>query len=250
MDAPPLNVSVQSTTSLDQAISAGETQSTSFRFVDLPAEIRNEIYRYILVYSVQPVRLSGRYWRPSAKTLAITLASRSIYLEAMPVFYSNNAFCIIGTRKEHAWLRGIRPEGRSELRNITLEVTNTLGHCHEQRVYNALSLCSHVHLTLRVKPSRLATAYLVKSLKNMHGFAAVTSDALPKTTDLCPRHKKVGASPLEIKLRRDQMQRVKALMQQLLEPCNDKCRVHKGREGTHTQATIHLSFQETCYLCC
>ena len=248
MDAAPLEESVESTALFDQSRNTEQTTPTFFRFVDLPAEIRNKIYRYILVHSHQPIRLARAYLRPSAKTLAILFTNNFIYSEAMPIFYSNNAFIITGSRKEHAWLRRMRPEGRNELRKITYEVS-PVGYKHDYSVFNALSLCSHVHLTLKVQPRRLATLQLDGNLMNMHGFATVTSDVLPNELDICRRHQ-LGTSAMERLLQRDRMQRVKDILQQFQKPCAGKCRVHKGREGTHTQATIHLSFVETCFFCC
>ena len=248
MDPPLLEESVESTAPLDQSKTIELTISTFFRFVDLPAEIRNKIYRYILVHSHQPIRLATSYLRPSAASLAILFTNRFIYSEAMPIFYSNNAFIIKGSRKEHVWLRRIGPEGRNELRKITYQVS-AVRYKHDYSVYNALSLCSRVHLTLKARPRHLATASLECSLMNMHGFAAVTSDFLPTEFDVCQRHQ-LGVSNIELLLQRDRMQRVKALLQQFQEPCAGKCRVHRGREGTHTQASIHLSFEETCFFCC
>ena len=239
---------VESAAPLDQSKKPEQTVSTSFRFVDLPAEIRNKIYRYILVHSHQPIRLALSYLRPSAATFAILLTNKLIYSEAMPIFYSNNAFIITGSRKEHTWLRRMRPEGRNELRKITYQVSAER-YNHDYSVYNALSLCSKVHLTLKVKPRHLATASLHGSLRNMHGFAAVTSDVLPTELDICRRHP-LGISYIDRMLQQDRVQRVKALLQQFQEPCTGKCRVHKGREGSHTQATIHLSFEEKCFFCC
>lgn len=148
--------------------------------------------------------------------------------------------------------------GRSELRNLTL-VVDAYGRNHEFSFYNALSLCPQVHLTLIVRPTDLAEAALEKkgSLRNMHGFAAVTSDALPEETDLCPHHRRQGvAAGSEATQRRDRMRRFELLLRQFGAPCAGGCgRVHKGREGTHTQATIHVSFEGAvsnlgCYYCC
>ena len=247
MDPHPLEVSVQSTAPPDESKNTEQTASTPFRFVDLPAEIRNKIYRYILVHS-EPIRLATSYLRPSAETLAILFTNTLIYSEAMPVFYSKNAFFIKGSRKEHVWLRRMRPEGRNELRQITYQVSAER-YKHDYSVFNALSLCSNVHLTLKAKPRYLVTAALEGSLGNMHGFAAATSDVLPNELDICSRHQ-LGVGAMEEMLQRDRMRRVKALLQHFQEPCGGKCRVHRGREGTHTQATIHLSFEETCFYCC
>ncbi|KAF6235769.1 hypothetical protein HO173_005964 [Letharia columbiana] len=218
----------------------------NFRFTDLPAEIRNQIYRCVLIRHRQPVRLSRLHGGPTLDDLAVVFTNRLIYSEAMPVFLSGNAFAITGQRKEHTWLRRMRPEGRSELRNLTL-VVDPAGSNHDFSLYNALSLCPRVHLTLIVGPTRLAEAALEKkgSLRNMHGFAAVTSDALPEETDLCPHHRRQGvAAGSEATQRRDRMGRFELLLRQFGAPCVGGCgRVHKGREGTHTQATIHVSFE-------
>ncbi|CAF9910410.1 MAG: hypothetical protein ALECFALPRED_006590 [Alectoria fallacina] len=227
----------------------GESPEEPFHFANLPAEIRNQVYRCILIQRTQPVKIVKSQRGPTINDLAIIFINRLIYSEAMPIFLCGNAFSITGRRKEHTWLRRMRPEGRSELRNITLEVSE-YGCKHDFSVYNALSMCPRVHLTLKVRPSRLAEAALEGDLRNMHGFAGVTSDALPKEANLCSIHQRTGLAGWEVTLKRDRRRHFELLLQQFQAPCVGKCRVHKGREGTHTQATIHISFDEACYYCC
>ena len=230
--------------------------SASFRFVDLPAEIRMQIYRKILLKYGQHVTIPmfnlPSSSSPNRKDLAIMFVSRLIYSEAMPLFLFENHFIISGTRREHTWLRRMRPEGRSELRNVTFQVPPkwfSLGYSF----YNALSLCTQVHLTLEISRGFLSDWVLENktSLRNMHGFAAATSNTLPKETDLCERHQHNWATSWDVTSRQELMQRVESLLQQFRAPCIGKCRVHKGREGTHTQSTIHLDFRYgNCYYCC
>ncbi|CAD6586765.1 MAG: hypothetical protein ASARMPRED_002824 [Alectoria sarmentosa] len=227
----------------------GTSPEEPFHFANLPAEIRNQIYRCILIQRTQPVKLVKYQGGPTINDLAIIFTNRLIYSEAMPIFLSGNAFSITGRRKEHTWLRRMRPEGRSELRNITLEVREH-GCNHDFSVYNALSMCPRVHLTLKARPSRLVEAARNYDLRNLHGFAGVTSDALPKEANLCPIHQQIGMADWEVALKRDRMRRYELLLQQFQAPCVGKCRAHKGREGTHTQATIHISFDQACYYCC
>ena len=227
----------------------GTSPEEPFHFANLPAEIRNQIYRCILIQRTQPVKLVKCQGGPTINDLAIIFTNRLVYSEAMPIFLSGNAFSITGRRKEHTWLRRMRPEGRSELRNITLEVSEFRCN-HDFSVYNALSMCPRVHLTLKVRPRRLADAALQGDLRNMHGFAGVTSDAPPKEADLCSNHQRTLRPGWEVTLQRDRMRRFELLLQQFRGPCVGKCRVHKGREGTHTQATIHISFDQACYYCC
>ena len=252
MGLPALRTSVHSSALFDAFRIAKGSCRIPFRFADLPGEIRNQIYRCVLVQSTQPVRLVNNYGPgPRLNDLAIIFTNRLIYSEAMPIFLSHNTFSIKGRRTEHTWLRRMRPEGRSELRNLTLEVS-VVGRNHDFSLYNALSLCPQLHLTLKVRPSRLARASLENkgSLRNMHGFATVTSDALPKETDRCPNHEGVILADWEITQRRDLIQRCESLLKQFQAPCIGKCRVHQGRVGTHTQATIHVSFGRVCYECC
>lgn len=46
----------------------------------------------------------------------------------------------------------------------------------------------------------------------------------------------------------EHIRRYEDLLQQFQAPCVGKCRVHKGREGTHTAATIHISYPDTFYM--
>ena len=244
--AVPLQSSAGSIGPLNHSTTTEESPSTPFRLVDLPAEIRNQIYRCILICPHQPVKLARNPWALARKNLLLT--NRLVYSEAMPIFLSCNTFAITGTRMEHKWLRSLRQEGRNELRNITLTVGPSTCN-HDSSLYNALSLCPRVHLILHGPPRRLARASVEGSLQNMHGFAAATSDPLPKETDLCPSHQQQGVVAWEVTLKRDHMRRIGDLLEQFREPCPGKCRVHKGREGTHTQATVHISHRETCYYC-
>ena len=253
---PFLPTSINSTAPSNLSTSS-DAPKRPLRFVDLPPEIRNQIYRYILIRRKQPVRLK-RYQgheAPNLLDLSLVFTSRLIYSEAMPIFLSKNNFLIAGSRSEHAWLRRMRPEGRSELRKVTLAIS-AQGCNHDYSLFNALSLCPQVHLTLIVRPSRLAELSLENSgnLRNMHGFAAVTSDVLPKETSLCPFHRQQVMPGWELTQRRDRMRCFESVLRQFQDPCVGKCRVHKGRDGTHTQATIHISFaaacDPTCYRCC
>ena len=247
-----VQIPVRSTLTLESSRPVEEESTVSFDFAKLPAEIRNNVYRCILVQETQPVIPVRTWCSPALEGLAILSTNRLIYSEAMPILLSENTFKMTGSRKEHTWLRRMRPEGRSELRRVSLNVGPAAG-LHTASFYNALSLCSRVQLTVNVRPSRLVELSLESkgNLRYMHGFAAATSDALPKETDVCTGHQRqliiFPATRAEIL---DRMQSYELLLQQFRAPCVGKCRVHKGRAGTHTQATIHISFQGTCFYCC
>ena len=168
MKEPPLHTPTNLFGPLDQSNMNGGL-TAPFRFADLPAETRNQIYRCILIRRKQPVKFAKYQGGPTLKDLAIVFTNRRTYSEAMPIFLSDNTFSIIGTRTEHAWLRRMRPEGRSELRNVTLVVSEQ-GCNHDFNLYNVLSLCPKVYLTLKVRPCRLVEASVEGSLRMMHGY--------------------------------------------------------------------------------
>ena len=175
-----------------------EQHTPSFRFTDLAAETRNQIYRYILIQGKQPVEFSKYRWGPTLKDLAIIFTNRLTYFEAMPIFLSENAFSITGRRKEQVWLRRMRPEGRSELRNITLVVSEE-AYNHDFNLYNALSLCPRVHLTLKVRPCRLVKVSKENSLRQMHGYVlfwVISSCLVANFSHPPPFYTHMRASPL------------------------------------------------------
>ena len=241
-----------STANLESSSTVEEEPTVSFDFANLPPEIRNKVYRYILVQETQPVRPVRTWCSPALEGLAILSTNRLIYSEAMPILLSENTFKMTGSRKEHTWLRRMRPEGRSEVRRMSLNVAPAAS-LHDASFYNALSLCSRLYLTVNVRPSRLVEVSLENkgNLRYMHGFAAATSDALPKETDVCTMHQRhlIHFPALRAKTL-ERMQSYELLLQHFRAPCDGKCRVHKGREGTNTQATIHISFHYTCLYCC
>lgn len=243
---------VHSTATLELSRVVQEEPTVPFDFASLPPEIRNKVYRYILVQETQPVSPVRTWSSPALEGLAILSTNRLIYSEAMPILLSENTFKMTGSRREHTWLRRMRPEGRSEVRSMSLNVPPAAS-LHDASFYNALSLCSRLQLTVNVRPSRLVEVSLENkgNLRYMHGFAAATSDALPKETEVCAMHQRHLITLPAIRAKTwDRMQSYELLLQQFRAPCVGKCRVHKGREGTNTQATIHVSFQETCFYCC
>ncbi|KAF2217064.1 hypothetical protein CERZMDRAFT_81043 [Cercospora zeae-maydis SCOH1-5] len=76
---------------------------TRISFLDLPAEIRNDIYQRALVLERQVISVSGEHGRPLPRNLPpamnILLANRQIYEEASSILYSENTW-YANTEKE------------------------------------------------------------------------------------------------------------------------------------------------------
>ena len=72
-----------------------ESISTSFRFLDLPAELRNEIYKFVLG-DCDRHKLRDQRTVPQPKVSfgypPITKISRQIRAEALPIFYASSVF--------------------------------------------------------------------------------------------------------------------------------------------------------------
>ncbi|KAI9773071.1 MAG: hypothetical protein M1840_008191 [Geoglossum simile] len=117
----------------------------------LPPELRNEIYRYVLVFPgpVRPVRPNEslsvrRYHRavylheavglssivvpdpnPPPTCLALLAADKATYKEAMPIFYAENHFEFDKCIRLTSFLSGISPARQSWLRRLTINVYAT-----------------------------------------------------------------------------------------------------------------------------
>ena len=62
-------------------------------FLRLPAEIRQEIYRHVLPYSIHKVEMASLTWHSNGGT-SILRANRFVYNEAIRILYSENTFAI------------------------------------------------------------------------------------------------------------------------------------------------------------
>ncbi|CAF9914054.1 MAG: hypothetical protein ALECFALPRED_009220 [Alectoria fallacina] len=86
----------------------------SFPLFKLPLELREYVYRHILVRDKQPVHLTRRPKfddQPKNDATAILTTDRKTYLEARRVFLSGNEFLIRGTLVDRKWLKQLGPTG-------------------------------------------------------------------------------------------------------------------------------------------
>lgn len=88
-----------------------------FRFLDLPAELRNMIYHYLIQGRVELRRWApGRYCAPS-----VLVACSQIYYEAILVFYSSSIF-YVPRMWDLTWFVGL--PGRFQEAISTIRVIN------------------------------------------------------------------------------------------------------------------------------
>ncbi|KAI9702353.1 MAG: hypothetical protein M1836_000832 [Candelina mexicana] len=122
---------------------------TTFPFLKLPPEIRNQIYRLVLVYPSMMVspqvampNLSGKKtgrkqfgirceprsqegYIPPQVALSLFSVCRQIYQESMPLFYHENHFYVWSGSDLQSFLLRIGSERRSWIREMTLVFQNS-----------------------------------------------------------------------------------------------------------------------------
>lgn len=69
--------------------------SKAFGFLDLPAEIKNKIYRLVLIRDSGPDVPSHQRLIRSLAPPALTLTNKQIFTEALPIYYAENLFYIL-----------------------------------------------------------------------------------------------------------------------------------------------------------
>lgn len=101
--------------------------ATSFRFLDLPGELRNTIYRMHLLASDQPVDLMPTNYRSIGPRLRLLRTCRVIHEEAYRVFYGHQAFRLFSTHfrffhTRRPLLMRLSPRYRAALTSIELRL--------------------------------------------------------------------------------------------------------------------------------
>ncbi|KAL8848961.1 MAG: hypothetical protein Q9221_006056 [Calogaya cf. arnoldii] len=106
-----------------------------FPFLELPPELRNKIYKLLLVSDTPPVRVHGFYWTfrengiekygklktagPCNINPCILCTCRKINNEATHYLYGSNAFCFPIDETDRGWLLKIGPTNARMVKNIT-----------------------------------------------------------------------------------------------------------------------------------
>jgi len=182
-------LSISDMVKLKKAKSKGVTVK-AFPFFRLPAELRDNIYRRILVRRNQPVIIVGIRGSNSIKYRALISAklrllrcNKQMYAEAYHIFYRYNDFRLMRPREMYAFLKGIGPLRRSELPNLTIRL--------EPCVYSGESVkliaqCGRIqHLEIETWHRALEALEAVGALDGIHGFADVRF--VDKETWSCPK---------------------------------------------------------------
>jgi hypothetical protein len=115
----------------DAPLSSSRPQQTKPHFLDLPAEIRNQIYELVVISK----GIIG-YARPPN----IAQVSQQVRRESLPIFYSNNIFNVQSASSLNAWIPSISEPNRHLIRHVTCHGTAFRGLPHTESGYPWTSL--------------------------------------------------------------------------------------------------------------
>lgn len=84
-------------------------------FLDLPAEIRNQIYKDTLIFDFT---IAIEAYKPYLRDTALLFTSKQIRAEALPIYYGANTFEPTGVNTFERLLREFNPDKQALIRDI------------------------------------------------------------------------------------------------------------------------------------
>ena len=149
------------------------TPQTFPKFWELPAEIRLKIYYHVLVMD-KPILPT------EVQPLKLLQTCHLVYNEASEEpYYQYNTF-IVGhsVREEIKWLDRIGAKRRQMIRKV--EVLDAPGKTLGLKMFDLLSQCSGLSLTMEISARSLAQYFDAGRLTHLHGVSKVTIEHLCK----------------------------------------------------------------------
>lgn len=92
-------------------------QASKLSFLDLPAELRNQIYTHALIQPT-PISLPYAYERRPFREPALLRTARTIRAEATPLYYGGNVFEAPSPAAAHRFLHALQPAQIAHLRRF------------------------------------------------------------------------------------------------------------------------------------
>jgi hypothetical protein len=154
-----------------------------FRFLDLPAELRNAVYEDVLgghSIKLKDGRLNPRYSAPVTEQphiLALTHVNRQLHAETALLPYALNTFSFVDTRPVRNFLKNCTPSQVQAIRFIALDVwggISSLTHLAvwEQDKLSDLKGLTHIEFREQrgIRNHTAIKAYVMGSIELIHCF--------------------------------------------------------------------------------
>ncbi|KAI9729704.1 MAG: hypothetical protein M1834_006655 [Cirrosporium novae-zelandiae] len=118
-----------------------------FRFMDLPLEIRESVYSYVLRKEdiIRPFLNAGspRIPTPKDQITSLLKVSKQVREEALPYFYGNKEIQLGGVRGVRRWISNLTLEAKENIYEVAF-TWNKIKHCQE--AFQKLSRCQHIKI--------------------------------------------------------------------------------------------------------
>lgn len=219
---------------------------SSCPFLKLPPELREPIYRHVLVREAQPVR--PKNWdfrsRPSGQFTAILATSRAIYLEALPTLHSGNKFEISVSYYDYNWLKKLGLQGRNELRHLLIW-TNVNHRLEDTGIFTLLAQCANLALTIKGSIYQLRLLHKRHRLKHLHGFSQIS---VTETAPATPNWGCFDAFPFwwtHVELEQGKIT-LRSLEAHFGSACPQGCRVHAGKGTMRPRVSLRVECNMHC----
>ncbi len=215
-----------------------EDELRPFPFLEVPPELRRDVYKYALIQDKQPLFLTKRRKadRDSKNDpIAILATNRQVNLEAYPIFLSVNTFRICGTNNELLWLKRLGRNGQEALREVVFcqDCIATAYKLTTFRTFNVLAGCAQISLTILIHLFSIVDLYHTDIFGYLHGFSRATLQESGESREICSNHR-AGRSIISEDTREYGGKCIQRLLEQFSSACPENCKVHKAKAEPHS----------------
>ena len=233
------------------------------QFMDLPPEVRVQIYRMLVYGQIYRKRVNKKT-KFALRDCHIHQVSSRIQQEALPLLYSENEFHMV-SNLDLTWLHSIGRSSRDSLHQVTIFFNSRIkaysfGNDQPRMLFSLLAQCPNLSLTVRTTLHDLWSldGAGCEAFANMHGFLEASAEVLNFSIPdcFCRDHAAGGMRRAESDLAQPVIVGlIDAGLKSMTEYCPRDCLIHQGIYKRQTKATIHFKwgyfaqFWAECIVC-
>ena len=233
------------------------------QFMDLPPEVRVQIYQMLVCGQVYRKRVNKRT-AFALRDCHIHQVSSRIQQEALPLLYSENEFHMVGNI-DLTWLNSIGRVSRDSLHQVTIFFNcrlkaYSIGNDQPRILFSLLAQCPNLSLTVRTTLHDLwrLDGARCEAFANMHGFLEASAEVLNFSIPecFCQDHAAGGIRKAESDLAQTVIGGlIDTGLESMTRQCPTACLIHQGVYKRQTRAMIHFrwgyfaQFWGDCLVC-